>query len=601
MRFTLFSLLACLFSYHVQAETLTIGVLAFEGRDSALSRWQPTADYLSENIPSHSFIISPLTHDEFEHALNKGQLDFILTNPGHHAQLQVVYGASRLATFVSRLRGYPVSHFSSVIFTRKSTGINSLSDLKGRKLAAVSQRAFGGYQLAQYTLLRAGLDTQTDLQLVWLGFPHSDVVSAVLNGKADAGVVRSGVIEKMADRALLDIDQLTVLSPRTDDNFPLLHSADLVPEWPFARLPTTDIKLSQKVALALMRMPPSHHAAIQASGAGWTIPLSDAKVHSVLKTLQVPPYSPAPLTFSRLLDEYAHWILVIVIFILFVLGASIHLARVNQRLRVTQGLLQKSQGELEEAVRSRTAELDDTRHVLEDTQDKHQLAKRDVANTCSAMWTLHEILLREDLTAIQRVDAMIAAVREHLGAEIGLLSRVTDNGYETRSVTPENANNCSPLYERGVLKAIELHHTHQSADSPDWACHIACPVYVHGKLHCLLEFATTSKSESTPPSNLGLTLLTLTAQWITHEILQQEHQASEQAEIESVQARFQTITRRETDVLKRLIQGESTKSIAQYLNLSPKTVEMHRAHLIRKTRAKSTTELVQLAVISRLF
>jgi len=55
------------------------------------------------------------------------------------------------------------------------------------------------------------------------------------------------------------------------------------------------------------------------------------------------------------------------------------------------------------------------------------------------------------------------------------------------------------------------------------------------------------------------------------------------------------------EVLKLLTQGEPTKSMARILDISTKTVEMHRANLLRKTNAKSSTELVQLTVISGFF
>jgi len=582
---------------------LVIGVLAYEGRLQAQQRWQPTADYLSDQLAPHRFSILALTHKEFEHAINKGRLDFILTNPGHYALLQVRYGAARIATFVANFRDTPLTHFSSVIFTRRDSGITDPQDLRGHKLAAVSEDAFGGYQLARRTLLQQGIDTQSDLQLMWLGFPHSDVVKAVLDGKADAGVVRSGVLEGMADKGQLNLNQIRVIAPRKDDSLPLLHSTGIYPEWPFARLPDTDIDLSRQVALSLMRMPARHPAAVRAAGAGWTIPLSDAKVHAVLKELKVTPYVPAPLTLTRVVNEYGHWLSIIGLLLLIALAAAMRLVATNRRLQHTQGLLQKSQGELEEAVRRRSAELDRTRHALEDAQGEHQQAKLDADNTCSAMQTLHEILLREGLSAQNRIDAMVESVRQHLGADIGLLSRVQDDQYETCSISPASAEHTAPLYSAGVSEAIELRHIHQSAENPGWAYHIACPVFVHGELHCLLEFAAHTESgvEHPTPSAMGLALLALTAQWITHEILQREHQAQESARTEAVRQRFQTITRREKDVLGLLVKGDSNKIIARHLNLSPKTVEMHRASLIRKTGAKSSTELVQLAVKSDLF
>ena len=54
-------------------------------------------------------------------------------------------------------------------------------------------------------------------------------------------------------------------------------------------------------------------------------------------------------------------------------------------------------------------------------------------------------------------------------------------------------------------------------------------------------------------------------------------------------------------MLELLILGDSTKIMARKLSLSTKTVEMHRASLLRKTAARSSTELVQLAVNAGVF
>ena len=68
-------------------DKILIGVLAYDGKQQALTRWKPTADYLTQHIPARKFEIMPLTHEDFIHAINKDQLDFVLTNPGHYIAL----------------------------------------------------------------------------------------------------------------------------------------------------------------------------------------------------------------------------------------------------------------------------------------------------------------------------------------------------------------------------------------------------------------------------------------------------------------------------------------------------------------------------------
>ena len=177
---------------------ISIGVLAYDGNQQALARWQPTADHLAQHIQNYKFKIVPLTHEEFLHAINKNQLEFLLTNPGHYTSLEVKFGATRIATFMSRFNDSILTEFGSVIFTSADTDIYDLADLKGQTIAAVSEQAFGGFQLTYSELLDHGIDIHDDMTPIWMGFPQSDIVRAVMTGKAASGTVRSGVLEKMA-------------------------------------------------------------------------------------------------------------------------------------------------------------------------------------------------------------------------------------------------------------------------------------------------------------------------------------------------------------------------------------------------------------------
>ncbi len=55
------------------------------------------------------------------------------------------------------------------------------------------------------------------------------------------------------------------------------------------------------------------------------------------------------------------------------------------------------------------------------------------------------------------------------------------------------------------------------------------------------------------------------------------------------------MTQREREVLQGLVAGEPNKIIAYKLGISPRTVEIHRANLIKKTGADSLSHLIRLA------
>jgi FixJ family two-component response regulator len=60
------------------------------------------------------------------------------------------------------------------------------------------------------------------------------------------------------------------------------------------------------------------------------------------------------------------------------------------------------------------------------------------------------------------------------------------------------------------------------------------------------------------------------------------------------------MTGRERQVLGGMLGGGTSKSIAKELGISPRTVEMHRAHVMERLGAKTLSELVLFAAAAGL-
>jgi DNA-binding NarL/FixJ family response regulator len=63
---------------------------------------------------------------------------------------------------------------------------------------------------------------------------------------------------------------------------------------------------------------------------------------------------------------------------------------------------------------------------------------------------------------------------------------------------------------------------------------------------------------------------------------------------------FRTLTDREREIVQMLAEGKSNKEIASQLSISVKTVETHRATVMRKLEINSIVELVHYAIRNQL-
>lgn len=85
--------------------------------------------------------------------------------------------------------------------------------------------------------------------------------------------------------------------------------------------------------------------------------------------------------------------------------------------------------------------------------------------------------------------------------------------------------------------------------------------------------------------------------------IRQALQVSESLDIQSqkshaAQATVDTLTDREREVMQLVAKGRSNKEVARALGISHRTVEIHRARVMRKTGARSEMDLFQLLQVA---
>lgn len=66
---------------------------------------------------------------------------------------------------------------------------------------------------------------------------------------------------------------------------------------------------------------------------------------------------------------------------------------------------------------------------------------------------------------------------------------------------------------------------------------------------------------------------------------------------DAVRTRFESLTPREVEVMRMVVDGSANKVIAMDLGVSQRTVELHRARVMQKMAARSLAELVRMSAL----
>ena len=77
-------------------------------------------------------------------------------------------------------------------------------------------------------------------------------------------------------------------------------------------------------------------------------------------------------------------------------------------------------------------------------------------------------------------------------------------------------------------------------------------------------------------------------------------QSRKRGEERELAARLNSLTAREKEILRLIVTGKSGKAISFALKLSQRTVEFHRANIMRKLAVRSVAELASMAVSTTL-
>lgn len=168
-------------------------------------------------------------------AMCNGAADIAWFGPASYLQARDRGCAELLALAVK----HGESVYYSGIFARKDANINSISDLKGKKIALGDVNSTSSFNVPVAMMLAAGLDPAKDTAAISLAGSHANVLKALSEGLVDAGGASFDSYEKAVNQKAIDPSKIKVVV-----------KSNPIPQPPLAVHPDVSKELKAKLKFA---------------------------------------------------------------------------------------------------------------------------------------------------------------------------------------------------------------------------------------------------------------------------------------------------------------------------------------------------------------
>lgn len=333
------------------AKIITIYVNSHLNKEETFDRWNPTLKVLQDNLPQHKFKLLPIKPSDVEKikkALDKKEIDFLITQPAIFSELQHSHGVIGI---LSMANSFQMSKFGSVFITHKDSNIKTINDIEGKKIVAVAPLGFGGWLIGYNELYDNGIDPLKDDKVTFLGKQHK-VVDAVAKREYEVGVIKTGMLEKLISKGFIKEETLRVINEQKEYSN-IKVSTKLFPEWVFARAKHIDTHLANEVFQLMTSIKPTDEAAIKGEYYHWHLLEDYSVVDDLFQKFKLGRYEGLP--------EYDLTTLIKVMFITFLVMSILGtLIIFSMRYK----LLKEIKSELEIEVKNKTSELQEKNEIL---------------------------------------------------------------------------------------------------------------------------------------------------------------------------------------------------------------------------------------------
>ena len=220
---------------------ITYAYLPQYSKQVLLERHQDLISFIKEKTGLDIVQVFPEDFDDHMKKVGSGEIDISFSNPFVYIKIAHLYGAEAFARIIEK-EGKDM--FRGEICVRKDSPLQSLSDLKGKKIMAVSVSSAGGYLFQRGILVEAGIDPDEDLTVDFAkeAGKQEEAFLAVYSGDYDACFVREGT-RTVVMKDKVDISKVRVLA-----------YTPWYPGWVYAGRKGLDPDIVSKIRSAMLKL-----------------------------------------------------------------------------------------------------------------------------------------------------------------------------------------------------------------------------------------------------------------------------------------------------------------------------------------------------------
>ena len=233
-----FSIVGCSTKTETKKEekVIKMGFVPLKNSEKLVEDLKPISDYLSERLGVKVEAFTASNYIGVVEGLGSGSVDFGIIPPFSSLLAQKQSNAKPILTSKGKT-GKP--GYTAELYVRKDSGIKSLQDVKGKKVAFVDPSSSSGYIYPGAMLVNAGLNLDKDISYQFSG-GHDKSLQLLLNKDVDV----IATFDRVEDRYAKDF-------PQAKTDIQKLATSDMIPGVMVTTSSKMDKELQEKLEKAL--------------------------------------------------------------------------------------------------------------------------------------------------------------------------------------------------------------------------------------------------------------------------------------------------------------------------------------------------------------